>query len=109
MTISLTSLAAEPRLVLQAIDPARNIRRGYTITRAPDLFGWHIVSWSWGRIDGRPRLRARAFRDEAEAIAFARQLLARRATAPRRIGVAYRPVGPRASPSRPADQAQPGA
>ncbi len=90
MTRSLTALAAEPQIMLQAVDPSRNIRRAYRISRTPDLFGWQIVSWSWGRLGCQGRQRARAFEDEADAIAFARQLLARRTSAPGRIGVAYR-------------------
>lgn len=94
MTRSLTALAAEPQIMLQAVDPSRNIRRGYRITRTPDLFGWQIVSWGWGRLGCHGRQRVRAFAAEHEAIDFARQLLARRTSAPRRIGVAYRPVDP---------------
>ena len=90
MINDLAPLASEPDLELEAVDPARNINRRYSIRREPDLFGWFIVSWSWGRADRTPRDRVQAFADEVAAIAFGRRLLARRGTAPRRIGVAYR-------------------
>lgn len=86
----LTDLAARPQIVLSAIDEGRNIRRGYLIERARDLFGWHVVTWAWGRLGSRPTRRVSAFASEQAAIGFARQLLARRASAPQRIGVAYR-------------------
>ena len=89
----LTTLAAEPFIQLAAIDETRNIRRGYTISRTSDLFGWQIVSWAWGRLDRSGTCRTRAFPDEAAAHAFVRQLLARRRSAPARIGVAYKQVG----------------
>jgi predicted DNA-binding WGR domain protein len=88
----LTNLANEPFIQLAAIDSTRNIRRGYTISRTSDLFGWQVVSWAWGRLDRNGMCRTRAFPDEAAAHAFVRQLLARRKSAPTRIGVAYQPV-----------------
>jgi hypothetical protein len=92
MSECLTDLALQPEIRLAAVDDERNIRRGYMIARTQDLFGWHVVSWAWGRLDCRPTHRIRAFRDKTAAIAFTRQLLAKRATAPRRIGVQYRPL-----------------
>jgi predicted DNA-binding WGR domain protein len=85
----LTDLAARPQIMLSAIDESRNIRRGYMIERTQDLFGWHMVTWAWGRLGRRPTRRVSAFASEQAAIAFARHLLARRASAPQRIGVAY--------------------
>jgi predicted DNA-binding WGR domain protein len=91
MSERLTDLAAQPQILLAAVDAERNIRRSYVITRSQDLFGWHLVTWAWGRLSGRLTQRTCAFGDEQAAIRFTRQLLARRASAPRRIGVSYRP------------------
>jgi predicted DNA-binding WGR domain protein len=90
----LTDLAARPQIMLSAIDEGRNIRRGYMIERTQDLFGWHVVTWAWGRLGRRPTRRVSAFASEQAAIAFAHQLLVRRASAPRRIGVVYRNCSP---------------
>jgi predicted DNA-binding WGR domain protein len=53
-------LADAPHIRLVACDEARNIRRGYRIERSVDLFGFHIVDWSWGRIGtaGQSRLNS---------------------------------------------------
>lgn len=90
MSSDLLCLATHPRLSLAAVHPSRNIRREYLVERQQDLFDWHQVSWSWGRIGHRPCSRVRSFDNETEAIAFVRTLLRRRSTAPKRIGVAYR-------------------
>lgn len=82
-------------LELLAVDRARNINRRYSILRSVDLFGYHLVETSWGRDGGIAGLRRFAFEDAAEADRNVRQHLLRRATAERRIGVAYRPVGPK--------------
>lgn len=87
----LTDLAAQPLIRLAAIDTARNMARSYRITRSADLFGWQLVCWQWGRIGARPLEKRLAFATEADAIACVRRLLARRTSAPHRIGVAYRP------------------
>lgn len=75
--------------MLEAVEPARNIRRAYVIERRRDLFDRHIVIWSWGRIGCGRMHREQAFESETEAIDFVRLLLRRRATAPRRIGACY--------------------
>lgn len=92
MSDNLTGLATQPLILLAAVDTDRNVRRSYAISRSRDLFGWHLVTWVWGRLDGRPNHRTCAFTDEQAAISFIRRLLARRASAPRRIGVAYQPI-----------------
>ena len=94
MDSRLTDLAARPQIMLSAIDEGRNIRRGYMIERTQDLFGWHVVTWAWGRLGSRPTRRVSAFSSEQAAISFARQLLARRASAPKRIGVMYKELFP---------------
>lgn len=92
MVERLTDLAGQsPEILLTAVDNSRNIRRAYAISRSRDLFGWHVVTWGWGRLGREPRCRVRAFPEEEAAIAFTRQLLKRRASAPKRIGLAYQP------------------
>ncbi len=89
----LTDLADQsPEILLAAVDNTRNIRRGYSICKSRDLFGWYVVTWAWGRLGQEPKCRVRAFPEEQSAIAFTRQLLQRRASAPKRIGLAYRPL-----------------
>ena len=80
-------------LELLAVDRARNINRRYSILRSVDLFGFHVVETSWGRDGGTANGRRFAFEDAIDADRNVRQHLLRRATAKRRIGVAYRPVG----------------
>lgn len=77
---------------LVAIDAARNIRRRWRIAAYRDLFGQVMVETGWGRIGGRGRELVRSFADEAAAQVYVRRLLARRTCAPRRLGVAYRPL-----------------
>lgn len=94
MSERLTDLATDLEILLAAVDADRNIWRRYVITRSRDLFGWHTVTWMWGRLNGRCTQRMSAFPDELAAIRFTRQLLTRRSTAPRRIGVAYQSRDP---------------
>lgn len=77
---------------LVAIDAVRNIRRRWRIAAYRDLFGQVMVETGWGRIGGRGRELVRSFADEATARAYVRRLLARRTSAPRRLGVAYQPL-----------------
>jgi len=77
---------------LVALDAARNIRRRWRIAAYRDLFGAVIVETGWGRIGGQGRALVRSFADDAAARRYVRGLLTRRASATRRIGVAYRPV-----------------
>lgn len=77
---------------LIALDPARNIRRRYSITVSIDLFGMIVVESRWGRIGARGQAQRHAFADHAAADRYIAALLQKRGTAERRIGVAYRPV-----------------
>jgi predicted DNA-binding WGR domain protein len=70
----------------------RNVARRYTVALSRDLFGASIVEFAWGRIGTKGQGRAVSFACEDEAARFARQLLRRRASAPKRIGVPYREV-----------------
>lgn len=77
---------------LEAVCGERNIARRYTVALSRDLFGASIVEFAWGRIGTRGQGRAVSFASEDEASRFAHQLLRRRASAPKRIGVPYREV-----------------
>ena len=81
------------RIRLQAVDQARNIARDYEINAAVDLFGYWIVSLQWGSIGSKGISRSCSFSDRGAAAHFIKSALTRRASARRRIGVAYRPVG----------------
>ena len=75
---------------LEAIDEDRNVRRSYSITASPDLFGQIIVELRWGRIGRRGRTMILSFHCPQAAAKFVSRTLKRRATAEKRLGVAYR-------------------
>lgn len=77
---------------LVALDPARNIRRRYSIVASIDLFGMIVVETRWGRIGAAGQTQCHAFADRAAADRHVAAILRRRGTAERRIGIAYRPV-----------------
>jgi predicted DNA-binding WGR domain protein len=77
---------------LVAFDPARNMRRRYSITASLDLFGMIIVETRWGRIGARGQAQRHAFTDRAAADRHIAATLRRRGTAEARIGVPYRPL-----------------
>lgn len=74
---------------LEAVDPSRNIARAYRIRCNRDLFGHTIVELSWGRIGRRAAGLVVSFANEEAARRFIQRTLAKLATAPRRLGVAY--------------------
>ena len=74
---------------LEARDPARGRFRAYCIDAGIDLLGDWLVDVTYGRI-GTPGRRIRHLASgEADARRIVRHCLQRRATAPKRIGVAY--------------------
>ena len=77
---------------LVALDPARNVRRGYSITASLDLFGMIVVETRWGRIGSHGQAQRHAFIDRAAADRHIAATLRRRGTAETRIGVPYKPV-----------------
>ena len=90
------------RCELEAIDERRNIARAYQIDATRDLFGHVIVALRWGRIGRRLAGLTVSFESEAAASRFIKRALAKRASAPRRIGVGYCRVDRNAtSPSQP--------
>lgn len=76
---------------LVALDPARNIRRRYSIVASFDLFGMIVIETRWGRIGAAGQAQRHAFADHAAADRHIAAILRRRGTAERRIGIAYRP------------------
>jgi WGR domain len=78
------------RITLEARNPARQCSRQYRVEAGTDLFGVWVVEISYGRIGTAGRSRSYVLRDEGEARHLAQIILKRRASAPRRIGVAYR-------------------
>ena len=86
----------ERTLHWQAIDTDRNIARDYHLTVSCDLFGWIVVEREWGRIGTRLRTMRETFVNEKEADRRIRAIIERRSDAKRRIGAAYRQIGPAA-------------
>jgi len=77
-------------IIHEARNPARHCLRQYGVEAGTDLFGVWVVEISYGRIGTAGRSRSYVVRDEGEARHLARSILKRRASAPRRIRVAYR-------------------
>ena len=82
---------SDGRLELIAIDETRNIHRRYAIDLSEDLFGYQILETAWVRVGGWTAAKRVSFQTRAEADHMVQYHLRRRATAERRIGVAYRP------------------
>ena len=78
------------RIILEARHPARRRSRQYRVEAGTDLFGVWVVEIAYGRIGTAGRSQSYVVRDEEEARHLVRGILKRRASAPRRIGVAYR-------------------
>ena len=73
---------------LEARSVAHRCFRAYEIELGADLFGAWMVEMSYGRIGALGRTKVRSFSTTEEAQAQVRACLRKRATAPRRIGVA---------------------
>lgn len=76
-------------ILLHADAPALNRRRAYKLEIGRDLFRDWLVEVTFGRIGRAGRTLRFAARDLAEAQSIAGACLARRGSAPRRIGVGY--------------------
>ena len=74
---------------LEARSAAHRCYRAYAIDVATDLFGAWLVDMSYGRIGTIGRSKIRSFATIEDAQDEVRACLRKRATAPRRIGVAY--------------------
>ena len=79
-------------LELEARDPTVNRLRRWQVDISHDLFGMWVADVQFGRIGSRGRQARLVFESQSETDAFIRERLRRRATAKRRIGVAYRYV-----------------
>jgi predicted DNA-binding WGR domain protein len=75
---------------LEARSPAHRCHRAYEIAVSADLFGAWLVEMSYGRIGTFGRVKARSFSTADAAAVEVKACLRKRASAPRRIGVAYR-------------------
>jgi predicted DNA-binding WGR domain protein len=80
------------KIVLQAVNPALNRSRSWSLEAGQDLFGHWTARVSFGRIGCRGRTMVRELASEDEVWAFLRKGLRRRRTALRRCGAAYRVV-----------------
>lgn len=74
---------------LSARDPARNLHRRYAIDASADLFGAIVVRTAWGRIGTRGQEKTVSFDTIEDAQRHVRSAIRRRATSPKRNGVAY--------------------
>ena len=79
-------------LAMEAIDPALNRFRVWRIEAGRDLLGDFVIVVKFGRKNAPGRTIINATADEAAARRLWRRSVARRASAKRRIGVAYRVV-----------------
>jgi predicted DNA-binding WGR domain protein len=75
---------------LEACAPTLGRFRAYRIVAGRDLFGVWMVEMTYGRIGTLGRTKALSFDRVEDAVVAVQERLRRRATAPRRIGVAYR-------------------
>jgi predicted DNA-binding WGR domain protein len=74
---------------LEARSAAHRCFRAYEIEVGADLFGAWLVEMNYGRIGITGRSKIRSFATIEDAQAQVHACLRKRATAPRRIGVAY--------------------
>ena len=74
---------------LEARLPTANLARAYRIVVSEDLFGQYTVDVTFGRIGTYGTAKRYTVTEIAAVRAKLRQLLKRRLTAPRRLGVAY--------------------
>jgi predicted DNA-binding WGR domain protein len=78
---------------LQAIDPARNIARAYTIEFGQDLFGEWVLRRHWGRIGTQGQVQEMMIPSEQAGLRIIGSWLRQRARTRLRIGVAYQVSG----------------
>ena len=83
-------MLAETAIELEACNPAANCLRRRRVEFGQDLLGMWVVTVEFGRIGSHGCRVQHVFPDEPAARVFVGHKLRRRATAPKRIGVAYR-------------------
>ena len=64
--------------VLRRVDPARNMRRFYSLDVERDLFGKVVLVRRWGRIGTAGKVRLDEYPDEAKALGSMEVLRARK-------------------------------
>lgn len=74
---------------MTAIDGPRGVHRRWSVVAYRDLFGALLVETRWGRCGCVGRTLIRCFPNEVAAGRYVSQLLARRRSAVKRIGVGY--------------------
>jgi hypothetical protein len=79
----------EYSILLEAIDPVKNIWRQYSLEAGVDLFDGWFVQIKHGRKGAQGSLLHVGVKDMSEAIQYINQCLNRRKTAKNRIGVPY--------------------
>lgn len=77
------------RIDMVAISETLNIRRRYRISVSHDLFNHVIVDLHWGRIGTRGCSTRHSFAAQTDAEKFVKEVLRRRTTAKKRLGVGY--------------------
>ncbi|HME20459.1 MAG TPA: WGR domain-containing protein [Acetobacteraceae bacterium] len=85
-------MLGETRIELEARNPTVNRLRRWRIELSQDLFGMWVVDVEFGRIGSSGRRIRHVLPDQPAAQALVGRGLRRRATAPMRIGLAYRCV-----------------
>ena len=85
-------MLAETRIELEARNPFANRLRRWSVEIGQDLLGMWIVDVEFGRIGSNGRHLRHVFPNQPAAQACVGRALRRRATAPARIGAAYRCV-----------------
>ena len=83
-------MLAERVVAMQAVDRSRNVFRSWRCEVGMDLFGTVVLGVRFGRTGTEGRTLGYALPDLAAAERLLRRLLARRASAERRIGVGDR-------------------
>jgi len=85
-------MLTETRIEMEAHNPLANRLRRWSIEIGQDLLGMWIVDVEFGRIGSKGCHLRHVYLDRPAALAYLGRALRRRATAPARIGVAYRCV-----------------
>ncbi|WP_184476927.1 WGR domain-containing protein [Rhizorhapis suberifaciens] len=92
MITNLPTQLRDWRCDLRAINETQNVARAYRVSVTHDLFGHWIVELSWGRVGTSGTGLSLSFESDGAARRFVERTLVRRASAPKRIGVPYRPA-----------------
>lgn len=77
---------------LRAFNESRNINRIYEINQSRGLYDLSVVSLRWGREGTRGQTKTIGFDTRSEALKYVNNVLRKRLTAERRIGINYQLV-----------------